>query len=73
MCQTQRISDECERSITISIYRRGDKKKPDNYRGITLSSSIMKLFTKIKSQYVEILEEEQGYGTNSFIVDAVFV
>ena len=34
----------------MPIYKKGDKKKPENYRGITLSSTLSKMFTYLLNQ-----------------------
>lgn len=67
--------------IIVPIYKKGDSKLASNYRGITLTSCMSKLFTYIlNTRLCSWLEEEaklsntqfayrKGYGT----VDAVFV
>lgn len=41
------VPSDWRKSITIPIFKKGDKKKPENYRGVTLLSAVMKLFTRI--------------------------
>ena len=72
---------EWSTGVIIPIYKKGDKKKPENYRGITLISTLSKMFTYLLNQRLghwcennNILSEAQfaykpGYGTT----DAVFV
>lgn len=43
----QEIPNEMKISVTISIYKKGNKKRPENYRTITLLSSVLKLITEI--------------------------
>jgi hypothetical protein len=71
------ISTEWKTSITIPIFKRGSKKNPENYRGITLLNSIRKVLTKILStkiiERVGISEEQQGFYQNRSTVDAIFI
>ncbi|XP_055389945.1 uncharacterized protein LOC129618936 [Condylostylus longicornis] len=64
-------------SITMPIFKKGDKADPQNYRGICLLSALVKLFTKILSQNITetagISEEQQGFRTNRSTVDAIFI
>lgn len=41
------VPSDWKRSITIPIFKKGDKKRPENYRGVTLLSAAMTLFTRI--------------------------
>ena len=72
---------EWSTGVIVPIYKKGDKKKPENYRGITLTSTLSKMFTYLLNQRLghwcennNILSEAQfaykpGYGTT----DAIFV
>ncbi|XP_055384192.1 uncharacterized protein LOC129613898 [Condylostylus longicornis] len=67
---------EWKNSITVPIFKKGDKNLPENYRGITLLSSMLKLFTEIVSIEVAgtgIAEEQQGFRTNRSTTDAIFI
>ena len=44
---TGEVPREWKSSITIPIYKKGEKKDPRNYRGISLLNPTMKLLTKI--------------------------
>ena len=39
------IPEAWKHSFTIPIFKKGDRKVSDNYRGITLLSAVLKLFT----------------------------
>jgi hypothetical protein len=41
------IPNEWKRSIIVPIYKKGDKRKPENYRGINLLNTCYKIFSKI--------------------------
>jgi len=64
-------------SITVPIYKKGDKTDPKNYRGITLLNSLTKLFTSILKGKIESLipirEEQQGFRKNRSTLDAIFI
>ena len=73
--------DEWATGIIIPIFKKGDRSLPSNYRGITLTSCMSKVFTYILNQRLcrwfeqsDILSQSQfayrqGYSTT----DAVFV
>lgn len=71
------IPNAWKKSITIPIFKKGNKKEPTNYRGITLLSSAMKLLTNIiATQLNEIIpmnEEQQGFRKNRSTTDAIFI
>ncbi|KAI4486361.1 hypothetical protein M0802_012309 [Mischocyttarus mexicanus] len=66
-------------SITIPIFKTGEKTDPQSYRGTSILvyiSAVMKLFTKILAEVVAktgISEKQQGYRKNGSITDAIFV
>lgn len=68
--------------IIVPIYKnKGDANSPSNYRGITLASSLGKLFTSIlKSRYMNFIEqnnklnhEQFGFRCNSRTTDSLFI
>lgn len=58
------VPQEWKTSKTTPIFKRGSKKDPNNYRSITLLSSVLKILTKIVAEEitkeVDISEEQQG-------------
>lgn len=71
------VPKEWKGSITLLIFKKGDKKIPGNYRGIALLSAILKLFTRILAHIIEekipLSEEQQGFKKNRSTTDAIFV
>lgn len=72
-----RIPDEWRTSISILMFKKGDRKLPENYRGINLLSSTLKLITKIITNkinsIISLSDEQQGFRTGRSCTDAVFV
>jgi len=73
----RKIPTAWKTSITIPIFKRGDKKCPENYRGITLLSAVFKLFTKVILNKIQPLlltcEEQHGFRSNRSTTDALFI
>ena len=70
------VPESWKHSFTIPIFKKGDRKVCDNYRGITLLSAALKLFTKILSEAIAdtgIEEEQQGFRRNRSTIDAIFI
>lgn len=75
--QHGKIPEEWKNSITVPIFKKGEKTDPANYRGITLLSTSLKLLTKIIadkiSSIMPIREEQQGFRRNRSTTDALFI
>lgn len=73
----QEIPKDMRNSITIPIYKKGDKKRPENYGGITLLSSVLKIITKVTlnklNMELENNEEQMGFRRNRSTTDAIYV
>jgi len=54
-----------KQSTIIPLFKKGSKTNTDNYRGITLLNTTLKLFTKVilrkLLQYMQPREEQQGF------------
>jgi hypothetical protein len=54
-----------KQSIIIPMFKKGSKTDPDNYRGITLLNTTLKLFTKVilskLLQHIQPREQQQGF------------
>lgn len=67
---------EWKTSVSILIYKKGCKKDPANYKGITLLSSVLKLLIKILSQKINNhinIKQQQNFQQNRSTVDAIFI
>lgn len=75
--KTTTIPEDWHRSYTIPIFKKGIKTIPENYRGITLLCSAMKLFTSLIKDILESQitnrEEQQGFRKQRSTTDAIFV
>ena len=73
--------DSWKTGVNVPIYKSGDPTNPSNYRGITLNSSLGKLFYQIlNNRVVEYLEdndlfskEQAGFRKGSGTTDHIFV
>lgn len=74
--KTVKILSSWKKSITVPVFKKKNKRVPENYRGITLLSSVMKLFTKILEsiihKYVKISEEQHGFRSNRSL-NSIFI
>jgi hypothetical protein len=57
------IPDEWNEGIIIPIFKKGDAKDLDNYRGITLTSCVSKVYNRIIAQAVSNFVEENNILT----------
>ena len=61
----------------VPIYKKGDTSEPSNYRAITITSCLGKLFTKLLntrlSSFVNIHENQAGFRKNHSTIDHIFV
>lgn len=61
----------------ILLFKKGNKKDPVNYRGITLLDTMLKVLTKIIANkinlYTTFSEEQQGFRSGRSCTDAIFV
>lgn len=75
--QRSQIPEERRTSIMILLFKKGEKSGPNNYRGINLLCTTLKLTTKIISNKItsltQISEEQQGFRNGRSCNDAVFV
>ena len=68
-------------SILLPIHKKGDPQNPDNYRGISLTSILSKVFTSILTHRLQnwaeindiIVEEQAGFRRGYSTTDNIFV
>ena len=73
--------DKWSDGFIVPIYKKGDKNEPVNYRGITLLSTIGKLFTRILNnrlndwaeEYHVYIEAQAGFRKNMGTTDNIFI
>lgn len=61
----------------LPLFKKGSTSNPENYRGITLLKSSMKLFIRILGRdfigEIELSEEQQDFRKNRSTIDAIFI
>ena len=62
---TGHFPDQCTTGVIVPIFKKGDKKNPANYRGITLTSTMGKLFTYVLNQRFTAWAEESNFLSNA--------
>ena len=78
ICNSGRIPKDWENAQIISIFKKLDKTKYENYRGIFILTTANKLYSsilkvKLQSFAEKILGEEQcGFRKERWTIDAVF-
>ncbi|KAI5734098.1 hypothetical protein M8J77_002409 [Diaphorina citri] len=74
----KQIPSEWREGIIIPLHKKGDRKKCSNYRGITLTSQVAKLFERIIERKIRPLiepllaEEQYGFRSGRSTIDLVF-
>jgi hypothetical protein len=72
------IPNEWKRSIIVPIYKKGDKRKPENYRGVNLLNTCYKIFSKILNEKLKnisedfLLECQNGFRKGRSCIDSTF-
>uniref|UniRef100_A0A1W7R9N5 Endonuclease-reverse transcriptase HmRTE-e01 n=1 Tax=Hadrurus spadix TaxID=141984 RepID=A0A1W7R9N5_9SCOR len=74
----KRTPEEWKKGIIIPIFKKGDRKRCENYRGVTLISHIAKLFERILENRIrkkvekELQEEQYGFRRDRSTNDLIF-
>lgn len=79
-CWIQRqIPEEWKMTIIQPIFKKGDKSKCENYRGISLLNAAYKIYSKIITERLKpiseaiIMEEQAGFRKGRSCIDNIFV
>jgi helix-turn-helix protein len=74
--QGEETPQEWKKAYITSIYKKGDRRKCENYRGISITSSIGRLYGRIlKTRMEEIIqdaEEQSGFCAGRSCIDNIF-
>ena len=62
---TGHFPDQWTTGVIVPIFKKGDKKNPANYRGITLTSTMGKLFTYVLNQRFTAWAVESNFLSNA--------
>lgn len=74
---TKSVPLECKDSILVPIFKKGDRKAPQNYRRIHLLSTTLKLTTRIITEKLKTIitleDEQQVFRSGRSCNDAIFL
>jgi len=78
--ETGYFPEEWSRSVIVPLFKKGDKNNPANYRGISLLSTVSKIFTSILNKRLyswaeyenKICEEQAGFRKQYATTDHIF-
>ena len=74
----KKVPGDWKKGIIVPIFKKGDRMKCENYRGITLLPHTMKLFERVMENRIrgkvedEMEEEQMGFRWGRSTVDAIF-
>jgi len=75
--KSSNIPVDWKTNITIPIFKKGERGNPENYRGINLLSTYLKLTTAIIAKKLTntltLEDEQQGFRRGRSCTDAIFV
>lgn len=74
----EKIPDEWNLSYMSSIFKKGDKRSPNNYRGISVMPSIARIFSSVIKEKLEqhmdhYSEEQAGFRKARSCLDNIFI
>ncbi|XP_030754536.1 uncharacterized protein LOC115881259 [Sitophilus oryzae] len=77
LIKNENIPEDWNLAYISSIFKKGDKKRSSNYRGISLTSSMGRLYGRILKERVEEsfeeIEEQGGFRAGRSCTDNIFV
>ena len=74
----QKVPEEWKIAIITSIYKKGDKRKCENYTGISVTSTFSRIYGCILAKLVESeyknmgMEEQSGFRAGRSCIDNIF-
>ena len=75
--KSSKIPEDWKTNITIPIFKKGERGNPENYRGINLLNTYLKLTTaiiaKMLTNTVTLEDEQQGFRRGRYCTDAIFI
>ena len=61
LLKTDQFPDSWTEGIFIPIHKQGNSADPNNYRGITLNSCLIKLFSHVLNERISIFLEDKSF------------
>ena len=74
----EKVPEEWKVAIITSIHKKGDKRKCENYRGISATSTFSRIYGRILAKLVELehknmeMEEQAGFRAGRSCLDNIF-
>ena len=75
----EKVLEEWKVAIVTSVHKKGDKKKCENYRGISVTSTFSRIYRRILAKLVELeyknveMEEQSGFRAGRSCIDNIFL
>jgi hypothetical protein len=73
-----RVPEEWKVAIITSIHKKGDERKCENYRGISVTNTFSRIYRRILAKLVEFeytnmeMEEQSGFQAGRSCLDNIF-
>jgi len=74
----EKVPEEWTVAIVTSIHKKGDKRKCENFRGISVTSTFSRIYGRILAKLVELehknmeMEEQAGFRAGRSCIDNIF-
>ena len=74
-----KVPEEWKVAIITSIHKKEDKRKCENYRGISVTSTFSRIYERILAKLVELeyknieMEEQSGFRAGRSCIDNIFL
>ncbi|XP_044749742.1 uncharacterized protein LOC123310342 [Coccinella septempunctata] len=67
-CDVAKVAQELKQSHLVSVFKKGDRKDPNYYRGLSITSSMSRLFGKIlNSKLSDAMKDRIGEEQSGFV------